>query len=113
MGMFSGVSEFFGTFLSWISVSLMQTTASYCDLQTADSPITLVNNDGSLLSVIRVDGVKSLIGREEFDQIQLGLQQTLQTTMSQSGHTMEVYFSYNRDEVKAEITDIFASAQRD
>src|SRR3990167_1306755 len=111
MGMFSGVSEFFGSFISWMSTSLMQTSASYCDLQTADSPTSLVNNDGSLLSMIRVDGVKSLIGREEFDQIQLGFQQTLQTTMSQKGHSIQVYFSYNRDEVKAEITDIFASAQ--
>ena len=70
-----------------------------------------MNNDGSLLSVIRVDGVKSLIGREEFDQIQLGFQQTLQTTMSQRGHFMQVYFNYNKDEVKTEITDIFASAR--
>src|SRR3989338_1894929 len=111
MSVFSGVTDFFNSFLSWMSTSLHQTTAAYCDLQTADSSTVLVYNDGSLLSIIRVDGVKSLIGQEEFDQIQLGLQQTLQTTMSQSGHTMQVYFNYNKDEVKAEITDIFAPAQ--
>lgn len=111
MSIFSGVSDFLGTFLSWTSTSLKQTTASYCDLQTADSPTVLVNHDGSLLSVVRVDGVKSLIGREEFDQIQLGLQNSLQTTMSQSGHTIQVYFNYNKEEVKTDITDILAPAK--
>ncbi len=82
MTVFSEVSDFFGSFLAWMSTSLKQTTASYCELQTADSPTTLVTHDGSLLSIIRVDGVKSLIGREEFAQIQKGFQQTLQTTMS-------------------------------
>src|SRR3990167_5355032 len=110
MSVFSGVTDFFNSFLSWMSTSLHQTTAAYCDLQTADSSTVLVYNDGSLLSIIRVDGVKSLIGQEEFDQIQNGLQQTLQTTMSQSGHSIQVYFSYNKDEVKTEISEILAPA---
>jgi len=111
MSLFTGATDFLNSFLSWMSTSLRQTTASYSDLQTADSPNVLVNHDGSLLSLIRVDGVKSLIGREEFDQIQLGFQQTLQTTMSQAGHTIQVYFNYNKDEVKGEITDILSTAQ--
>lgn len=110
MSVFSSMSDFFEPFLSWMSTSLHQTTASYCDLQTADSPTVLVNHDGSLLSVIRIDGVKSLIGQDEFDQIQNGLQQTLQTTMSQSGHSIQVYFCYNKDEVKGELTEILAPA---
>ncbi|EKD45146.1 MAG: hypothetical protein ACD_70C00050G0001, partial [uncultured bacterium] len=111
MSVFSGVTGFFNSFLSWMGTSLMQSTGSYCDLQTADSPTTLVNHDGALLSIIRIDGVKSLIGREEFDQIQLGLRQSLQTTMSQAGHTLQVYFNYNKEEVTAELTDILAPAQ--
>jgi len=93
-----------------MSSSLKQTTASYCDLQTADSPTVLVNHDGSLLSLIRIDGVKSLIGKDEFDQIQAGLRQSLQTVMSQAGHTIQVYFNYNKEEVRGEITDILAPA---
>jgi intracellular multiplication protein IcmB len=111
MSILSPITDFFGSFLAWMSTSLGQTTASYSDLQTADSPTVLVNHDGSLLSVIRVDGVKSLIGKEEFEQIQSGFQHTLQTTMSQAGRSIQVYFSYNRDEVKSEITDILAGAQ--
>jgi len=111
MSVFSEVSDFFGSFLAWMSTSLKQTMASYCELETADSPTTLVTHDGSLLSIIRVDGVKSLIGRDEFAQIQQGFQQTLQTTMSQAGHAMQVYFSYDKQEVEAEITGIFGPAK--
>lgn len=110
MSMLSGITDFFGSFLAWMSDSLGQTTASYTDLQTADSSTVLVNHNGSLLSVVRVEGVSSLVGRAEFEKIQLGFQQTLQATMSQSGHSIQVYFYYNRDDVKAEITDIFAAA---
>lgn len=97
--------------LAWLSTSLKQTVQSYCDLQTADSLTDLVSHDGSLLSVLRVRGVKALIGQEEFDRIHLGLQHALQTGMSNPGHTIQVFFSYNKDDIGAEIAEIFSGAQ--
>lgn len=99
-------------FLSWLSSGLKQTTESYCELQTADSPNVLASNDGSLVSVIRVEGVKALIGAEEFDRLQNGLLQSLQTTMSRSGHAMQVYFAYNKEEIADEITNTLQSAHQ-
>ncbi len=98
------------TFIAWASGSLGQTTESYCEIQTADSPTVLVGNDGSLISVLKIDGVKALIGVDEFNRIQEGLMHSLQTTMSRNGHSMQVYFSYNRDEVGEEIAHIFEPA---
>src|SRR3990167_6250888 len=111
MAILSSIAGFIESMMAWMSVSVGQTTASYSDLQTADSPTTLVNHDGSLLSIIHVDGVNSLIGREEFERIQVGFQQTLQTTMSQPGYTIQVYFSYNKDEAKDEISEILEPAR--
>ncbi len=99
------------SFIAWFSSSIKQTTESYCELQTADSPTVLVGNDGALVSILRVDGVKALIGTEEFERIQDGMLRTLQTSMSRLGHTMQVYFSYNRDEVGDEIAHIFEPAR--
>lgn len=98
-------------FIAWISSALKQTTESYCDLQTADSPTTLVANDGSLVSLLKIDGVNALIGRDEFDQIQAGLLTSLQTRMSRSGHSIQVYFSYNKNEVGEDIKHIFEPAR--
>ena len=104
------VKEFFSPFLSWMSSSLKQTTLSYCDIETADSEDTLVTSDGSLLSILRIDGAQSLVGREEFHYIHSQLQQSLQTTMSQPGHVMQVYFSYDRDLVKNDLEQIIRPA---
>ncbi len=101
----------FSSLLSWLSTSLKQSAASYCELQTADSATTLVANDGSLISILKLSGVNTLIGKEEFKSIQNGLCQSLQTSMSQPGHVMQVLFGYNKDEVREEIKDILTPAQ--
>jgi intracellular multiplication protein IcmB len=99
------------TFLAWLSSSLKQTTESYCSLQTADSPTVLVSHDGSLVSVLRIRGVRALIGTEEFQRIQEGLQQSLRTTLSKPGYTIQIHFSYNKDDIGDEISDILQPAQ--
>lgn len=105
------LKEFATSFLSWMGTSVKQTTASYCELQTADSPTVLVANDGSLISILRIDGVTSLIGRPEFDYIQNAIRQSLQTTMSQPGHVIQALFIYDKDEVTDEISHIFHPAR--
>jgi intracellular multiplication protein IcmB len=100
----------FDTFLAWLAVSLKQTTASYCDLETADSPQTLVAHDGSLVSLLKINGVKALVGTEEFERIHNGLLRTLQSTMSNAGHTIQVHFNYNKEGISSEIADIFTPA---
>lgn len=109
-GLLGTLRDAANSFLAWTSTSLKQSTSSYCDIQTADSDTVLVSHDGSLLSVIRIDGVKSLIGRDEFNWIHEGLQQSFRTVMSQPGHLIQVYFSYNRDEAKGQIQDILTPA---
>ena len=106
------ISGLFSALFGWMSISVKQNTSAYCDLQTADSATVLVANDGSLLSVIRMDGVTALIGSDEFQQIQRQLQQTFQTIMSQPGHVIQVYFGYDRDEVKGDLQDILKPAQQ-
>lgn len=97
--------------LAWFSTELKQTAESYCDLETADDPHTLVARDGSLVSVIRVFGVTELIGQEEFDTIHAGLTQSLQATLKRPGHVVQVYFGYDRDVVKPEIEEILSPAR--
>ncbi len=99
------------TFWAWLSTLLKQTTLSYCEIQTADSRTTLVANDGSLVTILRIEGVQMLIGREEFERILNGLRQSLQTAMSHPGYMIQVFFSYNKDEVQGVITEILSPAE--
>lgn len=105
------IKDLFSSLFASFSNSLKQTSAAYCELQTADSETVLVSNDGSLISILKISGVTTLIGQAEFDHIQNALRQSLQTTMSQAGHVIQVLFSYDRDEVVAEINRIFSPAR--
>jgi intracellular multiplication protein IcmB len=107
----SAILDGVDTFFAWLSTSLKQSVESYCDIETADSPTVLVAHDGSLVSVIKIEGVKALIGAEEFERIQLGLQTSLRTAMSRVGQTLQVYFNYNKDVVGEQITEILRPAR--
>jgi intracellular multiplication protein IcmB len=87
------------TFVAWLSVGMKQTMESYCDLQTADSDQVLVAHDGSLISVIALEGVNTLIGQEEFERIHDILLRSLQSSMGYAGHSLQVYFSYAPDRI--------------
>lgn len=104
---FEGVDTFF----AWLSTSLKQTTESYCELETADSPTVLVNHDGSLLSVIKIEGVTALAGAEEFERLIEGLSNSFQAAMSRPGHALQVFFSHDKQNIKKVIQDIYAPAE--
>ncbi len=93
---FEGVDTFF----AWMSTSLKQTTESYCELETADSSTVLVNHDGSLLSMLKIEGVTALSGTEEFDVLVEGLTNAFQAAMGRPGHALQVFFSHDKQNIK-------------
>lgn len=99
------------TFFAWLSTSLKQTTESYCDIESADSSTDLVDHDGSLCSILKIKGVKALVGTEEFNRTQLNLQTSLQTAMARPGQSIQLYFAYNKDAVAEEIKEILRPAR--
>lgn len=105
---FEGVDTFF----SWLSTSLKQTTESYCELETADSPTVLVNHDGTLLSVLEIEGVTALAGTDEFERLVEGLTNAFQGAMARPGHVLQVYFSHDKQNIKKLIRDIYAPAEQ-
>lgn len=103
--------ESIDVFFAWLSTSLKQTTASYCELETADSPTVLVNHDGSLLSILEIDGITTLAGAEEFTRLVEGLTNSFHAAMSRPGHVLQVYFSHDKENIKKSIRDIYAPAE--
>lgn len=104
---FEGVDTFF----AWLSTSLKQTTESYCELETADSPTVLVNHDGSLLSILEIRGVTALVGVEEFERLVEGLTIAFQGAMGRPGHAIQVYFSHDKQNIHSLIKNIYSPAQ--
>lgn len=104
---FEGVDTFF----AWLSASVKQTTASYCELETADAPTVLVNHDGSLVTVLRIEGITALLGHEEFAHLVNGLSNAFRSPMARPGHALQVFFEHDKDKVKHKIQDIYAPAE--
>ncbi|HDV6759621.1 TPA: type IVB secretion system protein IcmB/DotO [Legionella pneumophila] len=104
---FEGVDTFF----AWLSTSLKQTTESYIDLETADSPTVLVNHDGSLLSILKIEGITGLAGPEEFERLVEGLANSFQAAMGWPGHALQVYFSHDKQNIVKMIKDIYDPAE--
>lgn len=103
---FEGVDVFF----AWMSSALKQTTEAYCDLETADSQTTLVNHDGTLLSIFKIDGFAELAGEEEFIRLCEGYTNAFQPAMAHPGHALQVFFSYDKQNIKKVIEDIYQPA---
>lgn len=99
-------------FLAWMGSALGQTTDHYCTIETADSRHTLVSRDGSLVSIIRLHGATELVGVEEFNRAHRGLINSLSPALSRPGHAVQVFFNYDRDKVKEEISEIFRPARQ-
>ncbi len=104
---FEGVDTFF----AWLGTSLKQTTESYCDLETADSPTVLVNHDGSLLSIIKIEGITALAGQEEFERLVEGLNNAFQGAMGRPGHALQVFFSHDKQNIRKVIENIYTPAE--
>lgn len=97
--------------LAWLSSSLKQTTESYCQLETADNDTVFVAHDGSLMSIIRIEGAKALIGSAEFNALHNNLTLGLQTGLSRPGRTVQVVFNYDNQTITEKIEDVFAPAR--
>lgn len=67
---------------------------SYCRLETVDNGV-LVADDGSLITLLRLEGSLRHVGVEEYETIISGLTEKLQSTLSKSGHTLQVVFEYD------------------
>ena len=67
---------------------------SYCRLETVDDGV-LVADDGSLISLLRLEGSLKQIGVEEFGSIVSSLTEKLQSSLSRPGHLIQVLFEYD------------------
>jgi intracellular multiplication protein IcmB len=92
--------------MAWTATSILkQTFPAYCKIVTSDSDTSLVGSDGSLASVVRLDGTGLLIGTKEFDHLVESVTRSLQPFLSSLGHSVQVFFMRDPELVRREIED--------
>lgn len=83
--MFRGISE----------ISRSGYTRFLTDLETADDDTTFALNDGALSTLIRVDGIRTMVGAEEFDQLSRVVNDMLSIMLKSPGRTAAFYYDYD------------------
>ena len=78
---------------------LRQSVSSFINLETADNAHTLVACDGSLVSYIKIDGSRQIIGDEEYKNIIESVAIKIGSRFDRIGHALQVY--YSRDPARA------------
>lgn len=97
--------------LGWVGISFGQWAESYCKLETAEDINNLVARDGSLVSIIKIHGVKYLVGPEEFERIHHELTTCLKTALGRDGQGIQLFFKHDTENVEQQLNNIIAPAK--
>lgn len=83
---------FLDKFLAPFVTGFKQPVESFIRLETADDENTLVAADGSLLSYLRIDGSRQIIGEEEYAHLVESSTVKLGARFDRPGHAMQIFF---------------------
>jgi intracellular multiplication protein IcmB len=91
---------------------IKQPLESFIRLETADDSVTLVAEDGSLISYFQVDGARQIIGASEYERI---LEQgviKLGARFDRPGYALQVVFVRNPDRIGRELRNMMRFNKR-
>jgi intracellular multiplication protein IcmB len=79
---------------------------NFIRLETADDEITLASSDGSLVTYIKVDGSRQIIGEEEYNFLVEGSTIKIGSRFDRQGHAMQVYFVRDPNRIARHLEDL-------
>ena len=80
-----------------------QPIESFIRLETADGETTIAAEDGSLITYLRVDGARQIIGDAEYRNIIQSSVVKIGARFDRPGHALQVYFLRNPDRIQEEL----------
>ena len=92
-----------GTLFKPMVMALRQPVESFIRLETADSDTVLVAEDGSLISYIKIDGARQIIGAEEYKKIIDQSVVKIGSRFDRAGHAMQLFFTRNPERIQEEL----------
>ena len=86
--------------LAPFQIALKQSLETFIRLETSDDDTTMVASDGSLLTYLKIDGSRQIIGEEEYNYLIEGATIKIGARFDRQGHAMQVYFVRDPNRVK-------------
>ncbi len=97
--------------LAPFQVMFRQSVESFIRLETADDERTVVSSDGSLVSYLRVDGSRQVIGEEEFRYLVEASTMKIGARFDGQGQAMQVYFVRDPGRIKTHLEKLIYPAR--
>jgi intracellular multiplication protein IcmB len=91
--MTSFVANFLETTASALGQLLKNSAPDYIDVEAPDSEFALAMRDGSLVSGLKIEGLRQAVGPEEFVEVCRILTRSLSALLAKPGHTVDLFIS--------------------
>lgn len=95
--------NYLARFLLPFQKALRQSVSSFIQLETSDGDFSLVSADGSLVSYIRIDGSRQIIGEEEYNHIIQAATIKIGSRFDRQGHALQVYFARDPNRIREQL----------
>jgi intracellular multiplication protein IcmB len=79
---------------------------TFIRLETADDEITMAASDGSLVTYVKVDGSRQIIGEEEYNYLVEGSTIKIGARFDRQGHALQVYFVRDPNRIARHLEDL-------
>ena len=91
---------------------MKKTLESYIQLETVDSENVVVSSDGSLLTYVRIDGNRQLVGEEEYKNLIEGATLKIGARFDRPGHALQIYFTRDPDRIKPHLEELIRASRQ-
>ena len=83
--------------------ALRKPVESFIQLETSDDAVTFASTDGSLVTLVRIDGARQIIGDREYKNILSDSVVKFGARFDRPGHALQIYFVRNPERIGGEI----------
>ena len=103
--------DYFTRLIAPAPKALKASIADFIRLETSDGPEALAAADGSLVTVVRIDGTRQMVGEEEYAHIVESSTIKIGARFDRPGHALQVYFARDPVDVAQMVEGFVAPAR--
>ena len=104
--------SFLDKLMSPFQVAFKKSLESYIRLETADSETVLAGSDGSLISYVKIDGSRQLVGEEEYNHLIESATLKIGARFDRPGHAMQIYFVRDPERIQEHLEDLVKPSRK-
>lgn len=92
--------KFFQKLLTPFQIAFKQSIESFVRIETAESEYIIAASDGSLVSYLKIDGSRQIIGEEEYNHLVEAATVKLGAKFDRPGHAMQIFFMRDPNRIR-------------